>query len=160
MTEQVATKKPRKALQADALLAAACHIVGRAGLAGLTLRPLAESLGVSVTVLTNRYGARADVVAAICAAACERDRAWCTGWRKMLSALGTVPPAVAADLVETMLEDLVTRERAISTLYLEMLQACAWDASLRSAFAAWEQERRAFWSEIAGRGALAPALID
>jgi AcrR family transcriptional regulator len=41
-----------------------------------------------------------------------------------------------------------------------MLHACGWDASLRPAFAAWAQQRRAFWTEIADRSALAPALID
>ncbi|MBY0242399.1 MAG: TetR family transcriptional regulator [Burkholderiaceae bacterium] len=44
------------------MLEAACRIVGAEGLAGLTLRPLAVMLGVSVTVLTNHYGSRADML--------------------------------------------------------------------------------------------------
>ncbi|MFS2006880.1 hypothetical protein ACEN9F_25035 [Duganella sp. CT11-25] len=160
MTEQVPARRPRKAPHADALLDAACRIVGSEGLAGLTLRPLAEMLGVSVTVLSTHYGARADVIAAICHAACEQDALLLADWRKMLTALGTPSPPLAADLAEAILEDLATRHRALSLLYLEMLHACSWDASLRPAFAAWAAERNRFWHGFALKAELAPALLD
>eukprot|EP01032_Pedospumella_encystans_P012218 gene12218-14150_t len=59
LIEQAAAKKSRKAPTAGALLDAACRIVLGEGLAGLTLRPLADMLGVSVTVRTTHYGKRA-----------------------------------------------------------------------------------------------------
>lgn len=152
-------RRPRKAPQAEALLDAACAIVAEGGLAGLTLRPLAQRLGVSVTVLSSHYGARADVIAAICDAAAAQDATLLAHWRKMLASLGSLSPAIAAELAEAILDDLSTRLRAVSVLYLEVLHACTWDASLPPAFAAWSAARRGFWTGFAEAAALAPALV-
>ncbi|MBB3219327.1 TetR family transcriptional regulator [Pseudoduganella umbonata] len=148
-----------RAPQGEALLAAAFRIVVADGLAGLTLRPLAQALGVSVTVLTNRYGGRADIMAAICGAAAAHDAVLLDGWRETLAALGPLPPVVAAGLAEAILEEQSTSGRALSALYLEFLHACTWDETLRPAFAGWAGQRRAFWDDFAGRAALAPPLV-
>ena len=126
----------------------------------MTLRPLAEALGVSVTVLTTHYGARTDVIGAICDAACEYDVAMLAQWRGMLATLGTLSPSLAADLAEAILEDFATRHNAVSLLYLELLHACTWDDSLQPVFATWAAERRRFWHQFAERAALAPALLE
>jgi AcrR family transcriptional regulator len=160
LSEQAAVKRPTKTPQAHVLLAAACRIVGDEGLAGLTLRPLAEMLGVSVTVLTKNYGARADIIATICRAACEQEAPLFDDWRKTLAVLKVVPPVIAADLAESILEELATRQRALSMLYLEILHACTWDESLRPGFAEWAQQRRAFWDEFAERAGLPKVLRD
>jgi AcrR family transcriptional regulator len=152
-------KKSRKAPQDAALLAAACGIVSSEGLTGLTLRPLAEALGVSVTVLTSHYGARADVVAAVCNAAREQDAQLMAQWRATLAALDTLSPAIAAELAETMLEELATHHRGLSLLYLELLHACTWDAALQPVFAPWQAERRAFWQAFGERAGMAPGLL-
>jgi AcrR family transcriptional regulator len=140
------------------LLAAACGIVAGEGLAGLTLRPLAEALGVSVTVLTRQYGDRAGIMAAICEAASAHDAVRLGDWREMLAALPLLPPATAAALAESMLEEAVTHGRALSMLYLEMLHACTWDAALRPAFAGWAAQRRGFWDGFGAQAGLATPL--
>jgi len=142
------------------LLAAACRIVAAEGLAGLTLRPLAEALGISVTVLSNHYGVRADIMAAICRAAREHDTQRLDHWRRLLAGLGSLPPAIAADMAEAILDDLATEQRTISVLYLETLHACTWDAALAPAFEPWAAQRRAFWHEFAQRAGLAGALLE
>lgn len=142
------------------MLAAASRIVAAEGLAGLSLRPLAQALGVSVTVLSNHYGARADVIAAICRAAREHDTQCLDHWRRLLAGLGSLPPSIAADMAEAILDDLATEQRSLSVLYLETLHACTWDAALRPAFEPWAAERRAFWHEFAQRAGLAPALLE
>jgi AcrR family transcriptional regulator len=81
MSEQSSRQRATKTPSDAALLAAACGIVAGQGIGGLTLRPLAGALGVSVTVLTHRYGARAGILAAICKAAAEQETAWMDGWR-------------------------------------------------------------------------------
>nr|WP_315251584.1 hypothetical protein [uncultured Duganella sp.] len=159
MSEPVAARRPRKAPADAALVAAACGIVNRDGLAGLTLRPLAEALEVSVTVLTSHYGARAEVLAAVCKAAGEQDQLIMELWRGRLAALGTLSPAIAAELAETMLEELATHHRGLSALYLELLHACTWDASVPPMFAPWAEARRGFWNAFAERAGLAPALL-
>lgn len=141
------------------MLAAACGIVATDGLAGLTLRPLAALLGVSVTVLSTHYGARADVIGAICRAAAARDALLFEPWRAALARLGSLPPAVAATMAETIVDELATGQRAVSALYLELLQACTWDEALRAPFADWAAARRAFWDDLGGRTTVAPALL-
>lgn len=159
MTEPVAVRRPRKAPADAALVAAACGIVSRDGLAGLTLRPLAEALEVSVTVLTSHYGARADVLAAVCKAAGEQDQLIMARWRGTLSALGTLSPAIAAELAESMLEELATHHRGLSVLYLELLHAGTWDAAVAPMFAVWADARRSFWDAFAERAGMAPELL-
>lgn len=154
-----ARKTSRKTPQADALLTAASRIVATDGLAGLTLRPLAAQLGVSVTVLSTHYGARADVIAAICRAAAAQDALLFEHWRGALARLGSMPPALAANVVETIIDELATGQRAVSALYLELMQACTWDAALRPAFAEWAAARRGFWDDVGGRAGVAPALL-
>lgn len=155
-----AARRAGKSPSPEALLAAACRIVATEGLAGLTLRPLAEALGVSVTVLTNQHGDRAGIMAAVCAAAQAHDAAVADGWRATLAALGPLPSPVAAGLAESMLEEAATAQREPALLYLEMLHACTWDASLRPAFAGWAAARRAFWDGFARQAGLPAAMVD
>lgn len=160
MTAATTTKpaKPGKAPQQRQLLLAACRIVADSGWAALTLRPLAESLGVSVTVLSNHYGARVEVVAAICAAACAEEERLFARWRHQLARLGPLSAPVAADIADTILEELTVRERAFSLLFIEALQTSGWDAPLRGAFAPWLQARMAFWAQLAAQAGL-PATV-
>lgn len=159
MTEPVAVRRPRKVPADTALVSAACGIVSRDGLAGLTLRPLAEALDVSVTVLTSHYGARADVLAAVCKAAGEQDQLIMAKWRGILSVLDTLSPAIAAELAESMLEELATHHRGLAALYLELLHAGTWDAAVAPMFAAWADARRSFWDGFAERAGMAPELL-
>lgn len=157
--EPAPARRPRKAPTDAALVAAACDIVDRDGLAGLTLRPLAEALGVSVTVLTHHYGARAEVIAAVCGAACAQDQLMMDVWRARLAALGPLSPPIAAELAESLLDELATAQRGLSLLYLELLHAATWDATVAPAFAAWDAARRGFWRELGERAGVAPALL-
>ena len=159
MNQRAEPGRPNKAPQHDALLASACSIVGDGGLAALTLRSLAGELDVSVTVLTHHYGARAGVVAAICQAAAQHDARMLDGWRAMLYQPAPLPMALAADLAEAILEEQATSQRGLTVLFLEMLHACTWDASLRPAMVDWTGVRRDFWHAFGEQARVAPALI-
>ncbi|WP_170976664.1 TetR family transcriptional regulator [Massilia sp. HP4] len=160
-----ATAKPRprtrpKAPEPRQLLNAACRIVADGGWAALTLRPLAESLEVSVTVLSNHYGTRADVVAAICAAALAAEEHLFGGWHAMLARLGPLDAATAADLGDTILEQLAVAERSRSLLFLEALQASSWDDELRAVFAPWRDARMGFWAGLGRQASMLPEVAD
>ncbi|USX29456.1 hypothetical protein NHH73_14670 [Oxalobacteraceae bacterium OTU3CINTB1] len=161
MNQRAEPGRPNKAPQHDVLLAAACQIVGDGGLAALTLRSLAGELDVSVTVLTHHYGARAGVIAAICQAAAQHDARMLDGWRAMLDQEPPVPMpmGLAADLAEAILEEQASGQRGLTVLFLEMLHACTWDASLRPAMVDWIGVRRDFWHAFAKQAQVAPALI-
>lgn len=138
---------------------AACRIVERDGLAGLTLRPLADALGVSVSVLTNRHGSRDGVVAAVCAAAREQDALLLDEWRALLARVGPPTAGLAAELSDALLDDLGTRCRPLSLLFLELLHASGDDDALRAAFLPWAEERGALWDALATE-VLPPSLRD
>lgn len=159
MTEQAVRPRQSRTLHATDLVEAACRIVERDGLAGLTLRPLAEMLGVSVSVLTNRYGARDGVVAAICTAAREQDALLLGEWHAMLARIGSPFSGIAAELGDAILDDMATRGRALSLLFLELMHASGCDDALRAAFAPWADARRALWDPLAAQ-ALPAALRD
>lgn len=159
MNQRAEPGRPNKAPQHDVLLATACRIVGDGGLAALTLRSLAGGLDVSVTVLTHHYGARTDVIAAICQAAAQHDARMLDGWRAMLDQPAPLPMALAADLAEAILEEQATGQRGLTVLFLELLHACTWDASLRPAIAEWVGVRRDFWRAFGEQAQVAPALI-
>ncbi|WP_343729240.1 hypothetical protein [Duganella sp.] len=151
------SRRARKTPSSDALLAVADRLVRIEGLAGLTLRPLAEALGVSVTVL----GSRAEMLEAICRAAAEQDASLLAAWQQTLDALpGSLSSAMAAQLAEAVLDDLVTRQRALSMLYLELLHAATWDEAAHTALQPWAARRRAFWQGFGQRAGLPPALLD
>jgi AcrR family transcriptional regulator len=152
--------KRGKAPKDSDLLAAACGIVAQNGWAGLALRPLAESLDVSVTVLSNHYGTRADVVAAVCRAAHGEEQRIFTGWRATLAKLDTLSPALAAELADTIVQELAVRHRDFSLLFMEILQSAGWDEALRIAFSPWLDERMRFWALLGARAGLPPALTD
>jgi hypothetical protein len=118
---------------------------------------LSEALGVSVTVL----GSRAEMLNAICLAAAELDAPLLDAWTQALAALpGGLPSATAAQLAEAILEDMATRQRRLSTLYLEILHAATWDEAARAALQPWAARRRAFWLAFGQRAGLPPALLD
>lgn len=139
-------------------MAAACGIVAQNGWAGLALRPLADSLCVSVTVLSNHYGTRADVVAAVCLAALAEEQRLFAGWSATLATLDTLSPALAADLADTIVQELAVRHRDFSILFMEVLQSAGWDETLRAAFSPWLEERMRFWARLGARAGLPPAL--
>lgn len=159
MTTSTITRRS-KAPDARQLLNAACGIVAAGGWTALTLRPLAECLGVSVTVLSNHYGSRTEVVAAICVAGCANEERLFGGWRALLARVGPLDPMALADLADTVLDELAVAERALSLLFVEALQATRWDVELRTAFAPWLHARMGFWAELGRHGQLPAAVLD
>lgn len=157
MTAALASRRG-KAPEARDLLLAACRIVASDGWAGLTLRPLAQHLQVSVTVLSNHYGTRADVIAAICNAAHTEQLQLLANWRQFLLPLGRLSASTAADLSDTILEELATHARDFSLLFMEVIQASRCDAALHLASAPWLDEHMRFWAQLGGQAGM-PATL-
>ena len=159
MTAPTVSKRGKAPKDSD-LLAAACGIVAQSGWTGLALRPLADSLNVSVTVLSKHYGTRADVVAAVCRAGHAEEQRIFAGWCATLAKLETMSPALAADLADNIVQELALRHRDFSLLFMEILQGGGWDETLRDAFSPWLRERMGFWAQLGARAGLPPLLTD
>ncbi len=129
----------------DALLSAALNIVVLEGVSGLTLRPLAKQLGVSPSYVTARFGTKADILSHVVEAARLRSEQQTGLWTARLGAIDRFSPEQAADICEAILDDIAFNWGPLYTLYLEALQACAWDEPLRNAFEGWLKDQIDFW---------------
>ena len=153
-------KKTAERFDQTAFLVAARALVTEGGFAALTLRPLAARLDVSVTVLSNQFGARDEVVAAIIHAAEAEDAAYLASWRARVERIDHLTPSGAACLVEAILEDMAGPRRDASLLFLEMVQAAYADATVQAAMGSWLFQRETFWAEIAAKARMPAALIE
>ena len=160
LSQAPARRGPRRLLAEGELLAAACSLVQAEGLAGLTLRPLAQRLDVSVQVLSTRYGARAKVMAAIAQAALEADERDLAPWLRRIEALAQLDPPLAADLADQVLELQSVQQRGRGQLFVEMVQASAWDEEVRAALGPWLAARTDFWNRLARRAQVPEAVLD
>jgi AcrR family transcriptional regulator len=142
---------PRKDAVTEALLAAALDIVTSEGVSGLTLRPLAKQLGVSPAYVTSRFGSKAEVWRHIVEAARCRSVQHADVWSRRLGPIDHFGPDQSADICEAILDDMVFNFGPLYTLYLEALQACAWDEPLRASFQGWLQDQSDFWAQMGAK---------
>ncbi|WP_374360616.1 TetR family transcriptional regulator [Pseudoduganella danionis] len=161
MTPISAVKRRTKAPQAAALLAAACQLVQQGGLAALALRPLAQALGVSVTVLSHHYGSRAQVLSAICHSGQQADQAWQARWRTALTPLpAPLPAALAANLVESLFDELAESRAAVTLLQLEVMHGSRADPAWQPGWQVWRHDLEQFWNDFGCQLGLAGELLD
>jgi AcrR family transcriptional regulator len=132
------------------LLDAASQIVAEKGLGGLTLRPLAQRLGTSVSAITHRFGQKGEVLTAVCAAAAAAEAATFAGWRRRFDGLGALPADAVAAIADAILDDLLHAGRQSTQIYCELVQAAAWQPELRASLTPWLAQRSAFWMLVAG----------
>ncbi len=145
---------------ADPLLQAAAGLVARDGFAGLTLRPLAGELGVSVSSLTSRYGAREDIIARVLAEAAAEDRRVLSGWARLRDRIPEGHGLPLADLADLMLDEAASDHRERTILFLECVQASGWDARVRAALADWRAVRAAAWNGLARQAGVPRDVIE
>lgn len=144
MTAQADTTLP-------SVLYAAMSLVAADGLRGLSLRPLAERLGTTVSALTHRFGLKDSLIATLIEAAREADGAFLDVWLARIEALDVRDGALMADLADAVLDDMVGPEALRSRFYCELLQGVPSRPEIAASLAAWQTRRLAFW-----RAAVAP----
>ncbi len=145
---------------ASPLLQAAAHLVAKDGFSGLTLRPLAGVLGMSVSSLTSRYGSREDIIAQVLAEAAAEDRLALTPWTQMRDRIPAGQVQSLAELAELMLDHAATDQRDLSVLFLECVQASSWDAQVRTALCDWRDVRADAWNGLARHAGVPQDVIS
>ena len=144
---------------ASPLLRAAARLVAKDGFAGLTLRPLAAELGLSVSSLTSRYGSREDIIARVLAEAAAEDRHNLGAWAQMRDRIPTGQGLAIADVAEMMLDHAAADRRDLSVLFLECVQAGGWDSQVRSALSEWRDVRADAWNGLARHAGLPEVVV-
>lgn len=151
---------PHETSADSSLLEAATTLVAQEGFAGLTLRPLAGALGVSVSSLSNRYGSREGIVNQVLREAAAEDRHDLAAWAHLGDQIQTGAGRTLADLAETLVDHLATTRRDRSVLFLECVQASGWDAHVQDALADWRRVRADVWNGFARRAGVPEDVIE
>jgi len=148
---------PRKPLRIDDVAQAALGLVASEGIAGLTLRPLAARLKTTPAVLSYQFGQKDVLIDQLISYAAEREAMHFDRWRKQLAASTALAPSLLAQIVEAILDDLVTVLRPGTILLSDLLfNVSVYEPS--PAFLAWHDARKAFWGSLAARLVPKPAF--
>lgn len=126
-------------------LHAAMTLVAADGLKGLSLRPLAEQLGQTVSALTHRFGLKDELLTALIEAAIAQDDAFLDRWLARIRALEIRDGATMAETADAILSDLAGPEALRTRFYCELLQGVVSRPELAPAVAAWSARRLDFW---------------
>lgn len=127
------------------VLHAAMTLVAADGLKGLSLRPLAERLGQTVSALTHRFGLKDELLNALIAAAIAQDGAFLDRWLERIRTLEVGDGATMAEVADAILSDLAGPEALRTRFYCELLQGVVSRPELAPAVAAWSARRLDFW---------------
>lgn len=138
-------------LDSNALLDAALRIVAEEGLGGLTLRPLARSLGCSVATLARQIGTKDALIDHIVGLASRANEEELGPWLRLVESFETLPRESLIDISEEILRLQTGPGRLRSHFQCELIQAAAFNPRLRSALAAWTAIDHRFWEALASR---------
>ena len=136
------------------VLQAAMALVAASGLKGLSLRPLAEQMGTTVSALSHRFGLKDDLVAALIDAARDEDSQFLDAWLARARALAPLDGVLLADLADAILEDMAGPHAARTQFYCELLLGAPSRPEIAAPLAAWRSRRLSFWRALVG--SLAP----
>lgn len=131
------------------VLHAAMALVAAGGLRGLSLRPLAERMGTTVSALSHRFGLKDELIAALIAAARDEDGEFLDGWLARIRALRPLDGALLADLTDTILADMAGSHATRTLFYSELLLGAPSRPEIAEPLADWRARRLAFWRAAA-----------
>ncbi len=129
----------------QAVLQAAMRLVAADGLKGLSLRPLAEQLGSTVSALTHRFGLKDELLGRLIETAMSRDAEFLDRWLRVIRELDVREGALMADLADAVLTDMVGSEALSTRFYCELLQGVVSRPEIAPLIAAWSHQRLGFW---------------
>lgn len=151
---------PAPGISVDAIVDQALDLIASGGLAELTLRPLATSLGVSVPVISTRMGSKEQLLEGVTQAAHARDRAFFGKWATLANEVGAGDSASRAAIAELALREWVTRERRQAILLIELVHDRALRPDRLAALEDWLDDAGRFWAKlIFGDAALAELAL-
>ncbi|WP_206244379.1 TetR family transcriptional regulator [Novosphingobium terrae] len=133
---------------AQPIIAAALELIAAHGLTELTLRPLAEAVGMSLNALTQAMGSKEQLVAQVVASAMEQDERFREGWLERLRAMAPVAPGLRAVLAQTILDDWVVKHRPLACLLIDLVQEAGRQEGCPDALGVWLDAAALFWAEV------------
>jgi len=144
-------------VSSEAIVDAALDIIVRHGLSGLTLRPLASSLGVSVAAISTRMGAKERLIDRVVTIAARRDQHFFDRWLGLASRVDPIDPVERAALADLAFREWITAERRQATFLIELVHDRALQDAPSPPLDHWLTSASAFWSMLLFGS---PALAD
>ena len=138
----------RDGISQDAIIDAAIDIIVRNGFTGLTLRPLASSLGVSVAVIKARMGAKDQLIDRIVELAARRDRQLYARWANLAAQVAPDNSGVRAALANLAFQDWVTAGRQQAVILVELVHHHALQGTGSQLLDQWLASAGDFWSTM------------
>ncbi|MDZ5645805.1 TetR family transcriptional regulator [Nitrospirillum sp. BR 11828] len=135
------------------LLPASLRLVAQEGLGALSLRRLAAAAETSLSALSYRFGKKERLIAQVIAAAHEQDRDFWCEWARRVDAMSGLSGLAIADIAEAVLVALTAQHPERSLFFCELVQASAWDETVRAALGPWLATRLAFWRRLCAKAA-------
>ncbi|MEG3084605.1 TetR family transcriptional regulator [Sphingomonas sp. PB2P12] len=138
----------RDVIGQDAIVDAAIDTIVRNGLAGLTLRPLASSLGVSVGAISARMGTKDQLIDRVVDLAARRDQHFFDRWIDFAARVGPVDSAARAAVADLAFRDWMTAGRRQAIFLIELVHHHALLQASSRALDQWLTSAGAFWSTL------------
>ena len=132
----------------DRLIDPSFHLVSRAGLGALTLRPLADATGISLSQLTSLVGRKSDLISGLISAARTRDKILRQKILNLNPDLNRASPDDIAELCDLTLDHWVQKDHAMAVFFCEILFASATDPALYAELAPWINDQLIFWKKL------------
>ena len=138
----------REGIGQDAIVDAAIDIIVRHGFAGLTLRPLAASLGVSVAAISTRMGAKDALIDRVVGLAAQRDKPFFTRWSMLAARIAPGDSAARAAFADLAFRDWTTAGRKQAIFLIELVHHYPPGKSGFLAIEQWLADAGIFWSNV------------
>ena len=147
----------RDCITQDAIVDAAIAIIVRSNFAGLTLRPLAASLGVSVAAISARMGTKDQLIDRVVVLAAQRDQRFFERWSSLAAQIAPDDGIARAALADLAFRDWMTAGRQQAILLIELVHHHALQQAPSRTLDQWLARAGTFWSTLVFG---APVLAD
>jgi AcrR family transcriptional regulator len=138
----------REGIGQDVIVDAAIHIIVHSGFAGLTLRPLASSLKVSVAAISARMGTKEELIDRIVDIAAQRDQLFFDQWSALGAQIMPDDSTVRAALADLAFRDWMTAGRQQAIFLIELVHHHALQQAPSRILDQWLARAGAFWSDL------------
>lgn len=150
----------REGISQDAIGDAAIDIIVRTGFAGLTLRPLASSLGISVAAVSSRMGNKDQLIDRVVDLAAQRDQLFFDRWLDLAAHIVPVTGIARATLADLAFREWMTAGRQQAMFLIELVHDRAVRCQSSPVLDDWLARAGMFWSTLVfGSTALADLAI-
>lgn len=130
------------------LISHALDMAETTSLADFTLRPLAQSAGVSVATLNHHFGQKAAILEALVEVAIEREASFASVWSDRLAHLPIRSSRARAPIARAVFDNWLAANRREILVILDCLQSPNVAAPAHAALMDWSTKMGAFWSRV------------